>query len=230
MVVLAIEASRQVQVWENSVSLYRHALRVTEKNAIIHNNLGIAFVDEGHYEEAIRVYEDGLGFPSNFVHLLSYNAGIAHSSMGRHDEALTHFDRALRIDPGYEEALYHRGRALAALGRLEEARRALERVLELAPEAAHPHFELGLVLGKLGAPARARRHFARALEIQPLHLDARINLAIAYLMTGKAPVAIRELEHVLRLRAGHEAAVRYLETARRQNERGRVSAGSGTDR
>ena len=218
LAVLSFVASRQVGVWHDSVSLYRHALRVTDGNAVIHNNLGIALVDQGRYDEAIHVYQDGLAFRSDFVHVLRYNAGIAQSRAGRHAEALVLFDQVLRIDPRHEEALFHKARALVALGRLEEAKRALERVVELAPEAAEPHLELGLVLGKLGAPAPAKHHFARVLEIQPLHADARINLAIAHLKTGDSQAAIREFEQVLRLRPGHEVAARYLEAARSQEK------------
>lgn len=213
---LALTAARQVEVWQHSVSLYRHALRVTERNAVMHNNLGIALVDRGSYDEAVRVYQQGLEFRSYFSHVLRYNAGIAHSRAGRYAEALALFDEALRVDSGYPEARFHRARALAALGRLEEARQELERVVELTPEAAEPHVELGLVLGKLGASGAAKRRFARALELQPLHVDARINFAIALLKTGETEAAVRELEHVLRLRPDHSAALRYLETARGQ--------------
>ena len=47
-------------------------------------------------------------------------------------------------------------------------------------------------------------------------MDARINFAIALLKTGETEAAVRELEHVLRLRPDHSAALRYLETARGQ--------------
>jgi tetratricopeptide (TPR) repeat protein len=219
LVALSLLASRQVAVWQDSVSLYQHALRVTEKNAILYNNLGIALVDQWRYDEAIRVYAQGLAFRSDFMHVLHYNAGIAESRVGGHAEALVHFDGALRLDPGYEEVLFHKARSLAALGRLEEARQVLARVVELAPATAEPQVELGLVLGKLGAPALARQHFARALEIQPSHVDARINLAIAYLKTGDPEAATQELEQVLRLSPGHDAAAHYLEEARSQRDR-----------
>jgi Tfp pilus assembly protein PilF len=220
LALLAFTASRQVAVWQDSVSLYRHTLRVTEKNAVMHNNLGIALADRERYDEAIRVYEEGLAFPSNFVHTLSYNAGVAHTRKGQQREALALFEQALRIDPDYAEALYYKALALKELGQLDAARRALERVVELEPEEAEPHVKLGLVLGQLGRPAEAKRHFERALVLAPLDVDARINLAVAELKTGDTEAAIEQLERVLRQQPGHAGARRYLEAARARRSQG----------
>lgn len=211
---LALLSARQVAVWKDSVTLYRHALEVTEGNPIMHNNLGIALVDQDRVDEAIGVYAAGLRLPSQIPHVLHYNAGIALAMRGRYTDALAAFEQVLRADPGHAEALYHRGRTLRALGRLGEARRDLERVVALAPGEADPLVELGLTLGQLGELDPARRRFEQALEIQPAHLDARINLAIAWLKSGDAAAAAAELERVLERSPGHPAALRYLEAAR----------------
>lgn len=214
LVLLGSLAARQVRLWEDSVTLYRHGLRATAPNAVLSNNLGIALGDAGRDLEAIRVYEEALAHRSLFVHVLHYNAGIALARTGRHSEALAHFDATLRLDPEHAEALYHRAGSLEALGRLEAARRDLERVVGLAPGRAEPQFELGLVLGKLGDLSGANRHLSRALEIQPRRVDARINLAVALLKSGEPRAAIRELETVLRIAPDHEAALGYLARAR----------------
>ena len=75
--------------------------------------------------------------------------------------------------------------------------------------------ELGLTLGHLRHTEQAKLHFQRALELQPLHIDARINLAVALLKTGEPAAAASELERVLVLHPGHAAALDYLEAARR---------------
>jgi tetratricopeptide (TPR) repeat protein len=215
LVALSWVTRRQLAVWEDSVALYRHAIAVTERNAVMYNNLGVALAGLGRPDEAIAVLSEGLAFPSPFVDLLSYNAALANADLGRDGEALALLDRALRVDPEYPEALYHKARALRRLGRLAEAVEALEQVVALVPQEADPQLELGLVLGQMGRPAEALARFEAAIALQPLHVEARISRAVALLELGDAEAAVEELEHVLQLRPGHEAALHYLEMARR---------------
>ena len=62
------------------------------------------------------------------------SCGIALRNLGRADEALVCYDRALELDPDFSEAYYNRGQALEDLGRLEETLVCYERVLKLQPE------------------------------------------------------------------------------------------------
>jgi len=58
---LLITTWRQVSHWKNSITIFKHAIRVTDKKypnlALIHNNLGIALRAEQKNEEAIAHYK-----------------------------------------------------------------------------------------------------------------------------------------------------------------------------
>jgi Flp pilus assembly protein TadD len=211
---LAALSARQVGFWRDSVTLYRHALAATGRNPVMTNNLGTALVDAGRVDEAIDVYAEGLAAPSQFSHILHYNAGIAFERAGRNSEALDAFDRVVAVEPTNAEALYHRGRVLRALNRHDEAMRDLARAVDLAPGEAEPRIELGLALGQRGRPAEARLQFERAVALEPYSVDARINLAIALIKTGDPDGAVLELSRVLDQHPGHPAALRYLAKAR----------------
>ena len=51
----------QVNHWKNSITVFKHAIKVTDKKypgfSVVHNNLGIALVAEGKNEEAISHYK-----------------------------------------------------------------------------------------------------------------------------------------------------------------------------
>jgi len=51
----------QVSHWKSSITVFKHAIKVTDKKypnfAVVHNNLGIALVAEGKNEEAISHYK-----------------------------------------------------------------------------------------------------------------------------------------------------------------------------
>ncbi len=54
------------------------------------------------------------------------NRGVALFAIGRFEDALASFDRALSLKADDAETLYHRGHALANLGRYDEASSRVE--------------------------------------------------------------------------------------------------------
>ncbi len=58
MLGLALVSRRQAKVWQDSETLFRHALAVTENNAAIHYNLAHLLVQEGRNAEAAEAYRE----------------------------------------------------------------------------------------------------------------------------------------------------------------------------
>ena len=63
-----------------------------------------------------------------------YNKGNALRELGRYEEALRCFDKALEIDPKHVLAWNNKGIALHNLGRYEEALRCFDKALEIDPK------------------------------------------------------------------------------------------------
>jgi len=68
---LLITTWKQVSHWKNSITIFKHAIRVTDKKypnfASIHYNLGIALVAEGKNEEAISHYKMAIKINPDFA-------------------------------------------------------------------------------------------------------------------------------------------------------------------
>ena len=47
---MTVRTRHQLTHWQNSVTLFDHALEVTDDNYLAHNNLGVALNSEGNYE------------------------------------------------------------------------------------------------------------------------------------------------------------------------------------
>jgi tetratricopeptide (TPR) repeat protein len=69
--------------------------------------------------------------------------GFALRRLGRFDDSLEAYDRALEIKPGYAPAIEYRGEAYLELGRLSDARAAWEKLSSLDAELAD------MLLGKM---------------------------------------------------------------------------------
>jgi len=147
VVVLALASVSRMQAgtWRNSVTLFEHALAVTESNVTAHNALGVALAEEGRMQEAIRHYEDALRIKSDYVKTHN-NLGAALVLVGRAPEGIDHFETVLRLDPNHAEAHYNLGLALAAERRLPEAIHHFDTALRLRPSYAEAHFNLGKAL------------------------------------------------------------------------------------
>lgn len=69
------------------------------------------------------------------------NKGYTFAEDGNHEEAVTAFNRALEISPGFAEAWNNKGYSLAELGRTDEAISACCRAIELNPAFARSWIE-----------------------------------------------------------------------------------------
>lgn len=78
-----------------------------------------------------------------------YERGRALIELGRHKEAVTAFDQAVRLRPDYPEVWNDKGWALIELGEYEEAVNALEQALRRKPNYPDAWYNKGLALGKM---------------------------------------------------------------------------------
>ena len=77
---------RQLHYWRDSISLWEHALAVTKKNALAHNNLGGAFEEEGNAEKAIANFYEALRHDPEYL-IARNNLGLALFREGKITEA-----------------------------------------------------------------------------------------------------------------------------------------------
>ena len=101
------------------------------------------------------------------------------------EEAIAHYEQALRIKPDFAEAQYNLGDALAQLGRLQEAIGRYAQALQLKPDYAEAQYNLGVALIRLGRLPEAMGHWEQALRIKPDYPEAQNNLA--WLLATLAP-------------------------------------------
>ena len=102
----------QLSYWQNSRSLFEHALAVTERNYIAEHNLGSYLLDvPGQLPLAISHLEKALEINPGSTQAHS-DLGVAFAKSGRQKEAIQEFETALQIDPTAEQVRHNQiGRA-----------------------------------------------------------------------------------------------------------------------
>jgi len=84
-----------------------------------------------------------------------YNLGVALANLGRSEEAMAEYERALALQPDYPEAENNLGAALAMAGRNGEAIRHYKRALELRPDYPRARYNLDLAERLPSSPPKA---------------------------------------------------------------------------
>lgn len=200
---------KQVGYWENSITLFEHALEHTSNNPVMHCSLGVALSDQGRQTEAIRHYSESLRINPNYTKAHN-NMGIALQKDGKMDKAIFHYTAALRVNPNSAKAHNNLGFALAHLGRMDEAIAHFSKALKINPDDAKAHNNLGIALVKTGRVAEAISHYAEALRLNPDYMEAHMNLGIELDSQNKIEEAIVHFQKVLYLKPKVVEAMYHL--------------------
>jgi tetratricopeptide (TPR) repeat protein len=105
------------------------------------------------------------------------NLGNALRRLGRFEEAVASYCRALELKPGCAVTHHNKGNALLELERFEEAAASYSRALALMPDLAEAHSNLGNALRSLGRLDEAAASYRRALTLKPDFAGAHSNLS-----------------------------------------------------
>jgi tetratricopeptide (TPR) repeat protein len=196
--VCAMVTWRQIGFWQNSGSLFRHAVEVTDKNYLAYNNLAYFLSAEGKTAEAMENYEKSLEINPDYPDALN-NMGYALAGQKRFVEAIPYYERALRFQPTQAEVHNNLGNAFSELGRSEEAMAEYEKALKLNPENADAHNNVGIALAMQGKMDQAIAHFHSAIQFKTNYASAHGHLGNALALQHKLDEAIQQYNVCLRL-------------------------------
>ncbi len=126
--------------------------------------------------------------------------GDALCEKGRTGEAVSQFQEALRLKPGYVPAHISLGIALLNQGHADGAISQFQEALRLNPDDARAHNNLGNALDKNGQTGAAISQYQETIRLKPDDFGARYNLGIALLSQGQTGAAISQFQEALRLK------------------------------
>jgi len=151
---------QQLGHWQNSISLFQHALSVTEGNLVAYNNLGLAFSKNGQIDQAIIEYRKGIEAAGEYLgkHIypeaametgggnnqltekniryydlmrLYNNLGVAYIRKKLYDEAIVELNKSVDVFSFYGDAYYNLGLAYEKKGAIDMAVSQYTRALDV---------------------------------------------------------------------------------------------------
>lgn len=155
--------------------------------------------------------------------------GGSYVDVGRYDDARSHLETAIRLNPRLASAHSNLGTVLLEQGQVAAAIGELERAAALQPQDETIWFNLGNALKTAGQVDPAAAAYRRALAIDPAFADAEVNLGSVLFSRGHVADALPHFAHAAAVRPNSAviatdlgnalaASGRYAE-ARREIER-----------
>jgi Flp pilus assembly protein TadD len=200
----------QVQHWQNSVRLFRHAISVTSGNHVAHNLLGNALRDTGQFDEAMVNYHRAIMANPEFWPAYK-NSGVTLSLQGRFSEAISMYLKAIKIKGDDGLIRFNFGDALMQTGSIDEAAFQFRQAVRLRPEVAVFHNSLGVALIRQGRHDEAVNEFRETIRLDPDHAGAHHNLAMVLTHQGNLREAVAHFSEALRIQPDFREARRNLQ-------------------
>ena len=204
--------SRQLPYWQNTATLFNHALDVNSENFIALDGLGNLLHTEGRNQEAIARYEAALrirpSYEPTYVHLAS-----ALLADNRPDASVAQLQQALALNSADPEVYVDLGAALIRLDRFAEAERYYREALSLRPDDAVVHSGLGMALAEQGRAAEGLQQLRAAVAINPAYASGHYNLGRTLGLLGQTAEAVAEFAATVQLEPGNAEAHYNLGTA-----------------
>jgi Flp pilus assembly protein TadD len=195
---LSLVTWTQVRYWQNSFTVFEHALRVTDNNFTAYYGRGTVFLNLGNYRQAIEDYDKVVEINPKYAEAYN-NRGTAYSNLGSYRQAIGDYDRAIEINPKYEKAYNNRGVASKHLGNYQQAIGDYDKAIEINPKYAEAYNNRGTAYSNLGSYRQAIGDYDKAIEINPKYEKAYYNRGNAYLHLGNIRQASEDMKTAARL-------------------------------
>lgn len=189
-----VVAHAATEYWENSGTLFAHAIESTGANDIAENNLGQYLMKTERPGEAIAHFQTAVQLNPRYA-LAQSNLGTAIETIEGCAGSVPYYAAALRVNPLEVSANYNLGhcreREMDNLGSIP----FFEAAIRADPDFVDAHFQLGAVFSQMpGREADALREFETTVRLQPADPVKRTILAEFLVKIGRTKEAIQQLE------------------------------------
>ena len=147
------------------------------------NNLGIAYLDQFQYAEAIQAFTHVVQLRPDYADGYT-NIGLTEITWEKFASARGALEKALALSPNNARATYYLALVERRAGHYDAEVMALKKVVEQFPQSRDARRELGISLYQLGRQEEAVAQFEALQAIDPDDLAAHYNLALLYRRMG----------------------------------------------
>ena len=116
--------------------------RQKRREAVIHNNRGLAYGENGDYERAIEALTKAIELNPNYA-IAYYNRGLAYGEKGDYERAIKDYSKTIDLQPDLAEAHYNRGEAYYERREFARSIENYSKAIDLQPDLAEAYYNRG---------------------------------------------------------------------------------------
>lgn len=188
----------QTSYWQSSITLFEHALEVTENNYIAHFCISAPLHDMDRSEEANAHTAESLRINPNYIEALN-GMGVGLIGEDKYEQAITYLARSIQLNPTRPESYVNMGISLLELGRIDEAIANYKKALEIEKNIPVIYDNLGFALALKGNFEQAVICFNKAIALDPAFVGAHKNLGATFAQMGNLDKALQHYSTALQL-------------------------------
>ena len=155
-------------------------------------NLGDTTKTEQACRKLLTVY------PSSYIVFNILGATLCGS--GKFKEAISAYDKVIKLNPGFAVAYSNRGDILRKLGQPEDAIKSCDIAINLNPNFAEAYCNRGVALQGLGHPREAVKNYDKAIQLKPDYPIAFYNLGNVLQGLGHPREAVKNYDKAIQLK------------------------------
>ncbi|HEY3853942.1 MAG TPA: tetratricopeptide repeat protein [Verrucomicrobiae bacterium] len=198
VIACAATTQRQIKYWQNSGTLFQHALAIDPNNYIAHGCYGCYLRDNGQLDQAQGEFQRAIEISPIYMVGYTFLSGVLEAK-GKNDEAMRVLQDALKVRPDFSDARCEIAKLLFAQGRYPDAQRELEDGLKLDSDDAGLHLYLGYALSGQRNYVEAEEQFALAASLAPEDVASHYQWALALAAQHEYQRAIAQYRATLKL-------------------------------
>jgi tetratricopeptide (TPR) repeat protein len=177
--------------------IYRQILTANSNQPDTLHLLGLLYHQAGHSQQGLDLILRSVQLAATFSSL--HNLGEVLRALGRPNDAVQCYRRAIELNPKFADAHGNLGIVLMDLGKLDEAEKSLTRATQLAPQRGDFHLRLNLIRQKQGDSHGAVLAGRRAIELAPQQAEAWSSLAVSLASVKKDAEAMQAAQRAIDL-------------------------------
>ncbi len=187
---LIILTSAHLKHWQNSYTLFQHALKVTQNNHIAHIQVGLYLSENNNYQKAIPHFKKA-------IEIMPTDSGaheqiaIAYSNMKDYPKALYHYEKALLFAPSSAGLFNKIGNVYTKMQQHDNALKYYLEAITIDPNDPKFYNNLGAARYLTGKFDLAIIEIKKAIKRKPDYAEAYYNLGLVHLKTGDNVEATR---------------------------------------
>jgi glycosyltransferase involved in cell wall biosynthesis len=169
------------------------------------SKLGALYVETGKIAQGMKLLQRGIkASVDNYEMLyeLHYHLGIAHNHLQDTQQAIWHYQAAIKLPiyPMLKLGAYNNlGNLLKANGDMNQAKTAYETALKIDPNFATGHYNLGMIFKNLGLFTDAIASYQKAIKLNPNYAQAYQNLGVVQLKVGNVQASLTAFKNAILL-------------------------------